>query len=141
MHSWILFFVLTQTISAWAETAPGAPGKMGSWGKPDKSAFGTTLETPVWFTLNEGSVAEVFYPYVDRVQTRETFLVILGEGSQADERHDFRHEVRRIPGTLAYEVLSWNSRDHIYISKTIQVHTKQPVLILDYRVQSDWWIA
>lgn len=116
-----------------AGDAPGGPGKLGLWPRPDKIAFGTTLTTPLWFTAVDGAASELYYPHVDRVQTQSSFLMIREGGQILDERKGFTHHATRFPGTSAYHIKSVS--DHAIINKIIQVSVPHHAVVIDYTVE------
>src|SRR5437588_562224 len=64
------------------QNAFGKPGISPSWTHGDKDGVGTAYaaSSRVWFTLWNGILTEVYYPYVDRPQTRDLqFLVTDGK--------------------------------------------------------------
>src|SRR6185437_12640074 len=75
-----VLFVLVATTLASADPA-GAPGIPHLWAPADKEAIGTAYESstassPVWFTVAQGILSEVFYPTVDLAQIGDLqFLV------------------------------------------------------------------
>ncbi|MEQ1876291.1 MAG: glycoside hydrolase family 15 protein [Bdellovibrionia bacterium] len=113
--------------------APGGPGAIGHFPRPDKTGFGTTLATPLWFTVADGAVTELYYPHVDRVQTQSSFLLI-NDGSRIhDERRGFTHTVSRFPQSSIYHVRS--DSGFAQINKVIQVSTQFPALVIDYTIE------
>lgn len=94
--------------SAHAAQAPGKPGALGTWSRPDKVAYGATWSRPLWFTIVNGALSEISYPSVDLVQTRDSFLVVKDNAtnSYVDERTQCSHHTYRHAGTLAFTVES-----------------------------------
>ncbi len=75
--------------------AIGAPGVPHSWAPALKQAVGTSFEeksgrqtrSPVWFTIAEGIVTEVYYPSVDRPQLGDIqFIVTDGTSFFSDQK-------------------------------------------------------
>ena len=67
--------------------APGAPGRDAQWEDAGKDGMGTsaTLESKVWFTLNDGVMTEVYYPTVDVANVRMLqFVVVSPDGKRVD---------------------------------------------------------
>ncbi|HKO95596.1 MAG TPA: glycoside hydrolase family 15 protein [Pyrinomonadaceae bacterium] len=87
--------------------APGAPGGHAQWMSAGKQAVGTsnTLESKVWFTLQGGTLTEVFYPTADmpNVQTLEFVVVNPSSRKVETEREDATHEIQ----VLNYHSLSF----------------------------------
>ena len=84
--------------NAWADPV-GAPGIPHRWGPAAKEAIGTAYEangasSPVWFTVAQGILTEVFYPTVDRAQVGDLqFLVSDGSGFFSEQKTDTDYTV------------------------------------------------
>jgi glucoamylase len=78
----------TGAAPAGAGAAPGAPGAAAVYQPADKEGFGTAHggpESPVWFTLGDGSMSEVFYPDLSTPATRELTLLVTDGRSFTEE--------------------------------------------------------
>src|SRR5438046_1329260 len=84
--------------------APGGPGITGLWSRPDKQGFLATRRQNVWGTIAEGILTEVFYPTIDRAQSRDTQIMLVVGQTRLEERKDFVHQVTRYPHSLAFHV-------------------------------------
>jgi glucoamylase len=74
----------------------GAPGIEPRWTSSAKEGVGTSYHTScrVWFTLSHGIVNEIYYPHVDRPNTRDfQFLITDGETFCHEEKRDLDHRV------------------------------------------------
>src|SRR2546421_10604701 len=63
--------------------APGGPGAPPMWGTGRKMAFGAApgSRSKVWYTLADGTLSEVFFPFLDHVALHELrFFVSAGRG-------------------------------------------------------------
>ncbi|MGZ3688143.1 MAG: glycoside hydrolase family 15 protein [Bdellovibrionota bacterium] len=87
--------VLTLMFGSVALADPqGAPGIPHRWAPAAKQAVGTAFEatsanSPVWFTIAEGIVTEVFYPRVDTAQVGDLqFIVTDGEHFFSEQKRD-----------------------------------------------------
>jgi glucoamylase len=72
----------------------GAPGTPPRWTSSAKEGLGTSYHTGcrVWFTLSHGIINEIYYPNVDKPNTRDfQFLVTDGETFCHEEKRDFDH--------------------------------------------------
>ncbi|HEX4923442.1 MAG TPA: glycoside hydrolase family 15 protein [Bdellovibrionales bacterium] len=116
-----------------AGDAPGGPGQLGHFPRPDKIAFGTTMTTPLWFTAVDGALSELYYPHVDRVQTQSSFLLIREGNRVIDERRGFSHHATRFPRSSAYHIRS--AGDGVVINKIIQVSVPHHAAVIDYTVE------
>lgn len=90
------FFIL----SALAAPPPSSPGLPHQWAPALKQAVGTAYEpvaaaSPVWFTLAQGVVTEVFYPNADFPQIGELQLVVTdGDRFFSEQKRDTISTVR-----------------------------------------------
>ncbi|HMJ65147.1 MAG TPA: glycoside hydrolase family 15 protein, partial [Candidatus Binatia bacterium] len=74
----------------------GAPGIEPRWTSSAKEGVGTSYHTScrVWFTLSHGIVNEIYYPHVDRPNTRDfQFLITDGETFCHEEKRDLDHQI------------------------------------------------
>ena len=72
----------------------GAPGIEPRWTSSAKEGVGTAYHTSsrVWFTLSHGIINEIYYPYVDKPNTRDfQFLISDGETFCHEEKRDLDH--------------------------------------------------
>lgn len=119
-------------------TPPGHPGATPRWISSRKSGVGTALsgESPVWFTLGEGIINEVYYPRIDCADTREiSFLVADDAGFFADERCDAEHDVGTLaPGVPAYVLTNTGAR-RFRLTKTIFTDVRRPALVIRVRLE------
>ncbi len=101
----LLFFVITAHADA-----PGAPGIPHRWAPASKDAVGTAYETsgassPVWFTLAQGILTEVFYPTVDQAQVGDLqFLVTDGSEFFSEQKSDTHYQVSYFDEGMAVHV-------------------------------------
>jgi glucoamylase len=95
------------------QIAPGAPGVDQHWAPARKDAVGTSYEadsqtisqSPLWFTLAEGILSEVFYPYNDQVQIGDfQFLITDGVKFFSEQRKDTVSTVDFIDDGMAVRV-------------------------------------
>ena len=79
-----------------APQAPGAPGATPYWTSGDKQGIGTSIASAshVWFTLGNGALNEVYYPAVDKANTRDLELIVTDGSTFTDfETLDTVHSV------------------------------------------------
>ena len=85
---------LTQPkVKQWAKGQPGAEPR---WTSGAKTLVGTahSERSRIWFTVNNGVLAEIYFPDVDGANTRVVrFLVTGPDGFFSDELWDAEHEV------------------------------------------------
>jgi glucoamylase len=103
--------------------APGHPGIAPTWSTSTKDGIGTAYATSsrVWFTLAHGIVTEIYYPTIDRPQTRDAqFLITDGETFFHEERRDLAGKVERIEQeSLGYRVTSDEPQGRYRLEKEI----------------------
>ncbi len=71
--------------------APGAPGLPGRWTSSIKDSVGCaySASSKVWYTTSHGILNEMYYPTIDRPQTRDMgFLISDGETFFHEEKRD-----------------------------------------------------
>ncbi|HEV2577960.1 MAG TPA: glycoside hydrolase family 15 protein [Acidobacteriaceae bacterium] len=76
--------------------ARGQPGAKPRWASGAKTMVGTAVlpESRIWYTINDGTIAEVYFPDVDQANTRSVRFVVTGEdGFFSDEMWDAEHKV------------------------------------------------
>jgi len=88
--------------------APGGPGAPPMWGPGRKMAFGSAPgpRSKLWYTLADGNLSEVFFPFLDRVALHELrFFASAGGAPPVDDAADGQHAVSWIsPGVPAFRV-------------------------------------
>src|SRR5256712_14182091 len=88
--------------------APGGPGAPPMWGPGRKMAFGAAPgpRSKLWYTLAEGTLSEVFFPFLDHVALHELrFFVSAGGAPPVDDSADGQHTISWIsPGVPAFRV-------------------------------------
>src|ERR1700709_2187565 len=93
---------------------PGEKAPFGNaestWSSGAKTGVGTSASMAgrVWYTLSHGSVNEIYYPDVDKANTRSVrFLIADGKDFFSDEDADAEHGVEMLaPGIPGYRVTS-----------------------------------
>lgn len=88
--------------------APGGPGAPPMWGPGRKMAFGAApgSRSKLWYTLADGALSEVFFPFLDRVALHELrFFVSAGGAPPVDDSFDGQHSISwLLPGVPAFRV-------------------------------------
>src|SRR5260370_35027997 len=95
--------------------APGGPGAPPMWGPGRKMAFGGGAgpRSKLWYTLADGSLREVFFPFLDRVALHELrFFASAAGAPPVDDAADGQHRITWLsPGIPAFTV---DSTHHEY---------------------------
>lgn len=103
--------------------APGRPGTKPQWTTGHKAAVGTSIgaQSRVWFTIAHGHLTEIFFPDVDKANTRFVrFLVSDGERFVSDEENDAKHTVTAAaPGIPVYRIATECNQGQYRIEKEV----------------------
>jgi glucan 1,4-alpha-glucosidase len=76
--------------------APGAPGERPHWTNGNKQGVGTsnTLRSKIWFTLGNGALNEVYYPTIDKANSRSLEMIVTDGRTFAElESRDTDHKI------------------------------------------------
>jgi glucoamylase len=121
----------------------GHPGIAPSWTTSSKDGIGTAYSTSsrIWFTLAQGILTEIYYPTIDRPQTRDAqFLISDGETFFHEERRDLTSEVVRLEDhTLGYRVTSSDPKGRYRLEKEIICEPHQSCVLLHARLVTAAW--
>ena len=114
--------------------APGAPGAKAHWTSSAKTAVGTATakESRVWFTFGQGVLNEIYFPDVDRANTRRVrFLVTDGQDFFSDEQFDADHHTEQLAeGVPAYQLISTCKQGRYRLEKKILTKSVRDTLLL-----------
>jgi len=80
--------------------ARGQPGVKPHWASGAKTIVGTAVspESRIWYTIDDGTLSEIYHPDVDEANTRSVRFVITGEDNFfSDEKWDAEHGVGSPP--------------------------------------------
>jgi glucoamylase len=119
----------------------GAPGIEPRWTRSDKSAVGTAYfaGSRLWFTLAAGIVSEVYYPTIDRPQTRDLqFLITDGETFFHDERRDTTNVVEQLSEhSLGFRITNTNEEQGYRIVKEVIADPHYACLLVHTKIDAD----
>ena len=123
-----------------AATAPGAPGASATWTTGAKQGVGTatTAESKVWYTLSQGTLAEVYYPRVDVANSRSLELIVTDGRSFADlESTDTTHEVQLLDSrALVYRQVNTDKDGRYEIGKTYFTDPARSTVLVNITLRS-----
>ena len=134
----LLFFFGIPILNA--QVAPGAPGQMAHWTNGNKQGVGTSnsLNSRVWFTLgSDGVLDEVYYPTVDKANTRLLeFVVTDGKSWVERESEDTTHQIE-VPDTevLSFRQVNTSKAGHYRITKSYITDPDRDTLLIQVKVQ------
>lgn len=117
----------------------GAPGINPRWTSSAKEGLGTSYHTGcrLWFTLSHGIVNELYYPHVDKPNTRDfQFLVTDGETFCHEEKRDFDH-LTEYPehNCVFYKVTNTERSGRYRIIKHILTDPHRSVLLVNTHLE------
>lgn len=123
-------------------SAFGHPGLEPTWTTGAKEGFGTaySASSRLWFTLSHGIVNEIYYPTIDRPQTRDfQFLVTDGKTFLHEERRLSQSTLETLPSghgvPLGYTIKTEDPEGRYAILKEIISDPHQPCLLMNVRFE------
>ena len=136
----LLIFCLQMGV-AFGNEASGGPGIAGSWSSARKVQVGTRYESakrsatsPLWFTLAEGMLTEVFYPTIDKAQIRDSqFLVTDGRTFLRQEK-ELSHEVKILSPSMV-QIINKDLVHRYQITHTFFTQQDSPTLIDEVEIK------
>ncbi|MGR7024400.1 glycoside hydrolase family 15 protein [Geodermatophilus sp. URMC 62] len=127
--------------AAQEEAAPGYPGQAADWSPGDKDGFGTAigaLDSRVWYTLNDGTLSEVYAPRIDTPSSRDTQLVVTDGATFADREDEDTESVVELvdPRALVYRQTNTATSGRYRITKTYTTDPDRSAVLVDVQVES-----
>src|SRR5882762_2175522 len=119
----------------------GAPGIEPRWTSSKKDAVCTAYaaSSRVWFTVSHGTLNEIYYPTIDRPQTRDMELIFTdNETFVHEEKRDFEFDFHYIdPDSLAVRVVASDLQGRYAVTKEFITDPHHPVVLMHVRVEGD----
>ena len=123
-----------------AGVAFGAPGHQPRWTSSEKDAVGTAYadSSRAWFTVSHGILNEIYFPTIDRPQTRDMeFLITDGETFFHEEKRDLEHEFAYIDSdALGVRIINRDREGRYSITKEIINDPHYPVVLIHTRLEA-----
>lgn len=117
----------------------GAPGSEPRWTSSAKEGVGTAYHTScrVWFTLSHGIINEVYYPHVDKPNTRDfQFLISDGETFCHEEKRDLNHLVEYPErDCLFYRLINSEPQGRYRLIKYVLTDPHRSVVLVHTKVE------
>ncbi|HEU4983524.1 MAG TPA: glycoside hydrolase family 15 protein, partial [Acidobacteriaceae bacterium] len=117
----------------------GAPGHQPRWTSSEKDAVGTAYanSSRAWFTVSHGILNEIYFPTIDRPQTRDMeFLITDGETFFHEEKRDLDHEFAYIDSdALGVRIVNRDREGRYSITKEIINDPHYPVVLIHTRLE------
>ncbi|HEV8159170.1 MAG TPA: hypothetical protein VGP58_09075 [Pyrinomonadaceae bacterium] len=109
-------------------------GKDAKWESAGKQGVGTTfgLQSKIWFTLQGGSLTEVFYPTADNANVQYLQFVVVNSKTKTveTERDSAMHQVKFTDtNSLSFE--QTNTTQNWEIRKTYAIDVERNSLLID----------
>jgi len=127
--------------SAWTAEAPGAPGVAHYWAAAQKQALGTAYEpqgakSPIWFTVSQGILGEIFYPFVDHPQTSDfQFVISDGKGFFWEQKRDAISSVQYSGDGMSVRIQGRDKGGKFKFEQWIVTDPDRPVLRVRTRIE------
>ena len=119
----------------------GAPGLEPRWTSSRKDAVGTAYaaSSRIWFTASHGTLNEIYYPTIDRPQTRDMELLLTDEETFFhEEKRDLEYEFQYIDhNALAVRVCAKDLGGRYTITKEFITDPHHPVVLMNVKIEGD----
>jgi glucoamylase len=119
--------------------ARGRPGAKPRWASGAKTIVGTAVrpESRIWFTIDNGTLAEIYHPDVDQANTRAVRFFVTGpNGVVSDEICDAEHQaVWLAPGAPGCRIASRAKCGGYQLTKEILPDPMRDTLLLRGRFE------
>lgn len=116
-------------------------GKDAKWESAGKQGIGTalSLNSKVWFTLQGGSLTEVFYPTADKANVQWLQFVVVNPKTKKveTERDDAVHQIKTLrPDSLSYQQINKSKTGEWTIIKTYTTDVERDSILIDVQFQT-----
>src|SRR6266851_4822418 len=119
----------------------GSPGLEPRWTSSRKDAVATaySASSRVWFTLSHGILNEIYYPTIDRPQTRDMELLFTdGETFCHEEKRDLEYDFRYIDSdALAVRVTASDLEGRYTVTKEFISNPHYPAVLMNVKITGD----
>ena len=119
----------------------GGPGLEPRWTSSKKDAVSTAYaaSSRIWFTASHGTLNEIYYPTIDRPQTRDMELLFTDDQTFFhEEKRDFEYDFHYIdPDALAVRVVANDLGGRYTVTKEFITDPHHPVVLMNVKVEGD----
>src|SRR5271167_4218421 len=119
----------------------GAPGVEPRWTSSEKDAVSTaySASSRVWFTISHGTLNEIYYPTIDRPQTRDMELLFTdGETFFHEEKLDLEHDFHYIyQKALAVRVVASYLQGRYTVNNEFISDPHHPVVLMNVKITGE----
>ena len=121
--------------------APHGPGLPPRWTSSRKDTVATAYaaSSRVWFTLSHGTLNEIYYPTIDRPQTRDMELLFTdGEAFFHEEKRNFEYDFEYIdPNAMAVRVVASDPDGRYTVTKEFISDPHHPVVLMNVKIEGE----
>lgn len=118
----------------------GAPGLEPRWTSSKKDAVSTAYaaSSRIWFTVSHGTLNEIYFPTIDRPQTRDMELLFTdGESFFHEEKRDFEYDFSYLdPSAPAVRVTATAPGGSYKVTKEFIANPHHPVVLMNVKVDA-----
>jgi glucoamylase len=119
----------------------GAPGLPPRWTSSLKDSVSTaySASSRVWFTLSHGTLNEIYYPTIDRPQTRDMELLFTdGETFLHEEKRDLEYDFHYIHADApAVRMIGTDAEKRYTVTKEVVADPHHSVVIMHVKITGD----
>src|SRR6201996_9107960 len=119
----------------------GGPGLEPRWTSSEKDAVATAYaaSSRVWFTVSHGTLNEIYYPTIDRPQTRDMELLFSdGETFIHEEKRNFEYDFHYIDSAApAVRVVASDLDGRYTVTKEFITDPHHPVVLMNVKITGD----
>ncbi len=119
----------------------GGPGLEPRWTSSKKDAVSTAYaaSSRIWFTASHGTLNEIYYPTIDRPQTRDMELLFTDEETFFhEEKRDFEYDFHYIDDdALAIRVVANDLGGRYTVTKEFITDPHHPVVLMNVKISGD----
>jgi glucoamylase len=119
----------------------GSPGLEPRWTSSQKDAVSTAYaaSSRVWFTVSHGTLNEIYYPTIDRPQTRDMELLFSdGETFFHEEKRDLDYDFQYIDACApAVRLIATDLEGRYKVTKEFISDPHHPVVLMNVKISGD----
>jgi glucoamylase len=119
----------------------GAPGVEPRWTSSEKDSVSTAYaaSSRVWFTVSHGTLNEIYYPTIDRPQTRDMELLFCdSETFYHEEKRDLKYDFHYIDsGAPAVRVTASDLKGRYTVTKEFISDPHHAVVLMNVKISGD----
>jgi glucoamylase len=119
----------------------GGPGLTPRWTSSRKDTVSTAYaaSSRIWFTASHGTLNEIYYPTIDRPQTRDMELLFTDEATFFhEEKRNMEYEFSYIDdGALAVRLVASDLGGRYTVTKELITDPHHPVVLMNVKISGD----